>query len=186
LGKAVASPFFPLNPGELAMNRTLLGVTVFLFALMAVSCKSTPDSAVSAESNEAEFLEVYSSYDGIILDGAIEHAIKYGDTLTKLAQKYYGEVAEEYFGDKGGYFFPLIMFASRAVVADPDKIVPGNTLTIPDLRQNLDNSVSRSQLKSMLLDIAFVYDGKSDATSGALKARNQRDRDGLIALSRLL
>ncbi|MDR1230730.1 MAG: hypothetical protein LBK61_04945 [Spirochaetaceae bacterium] len=64
--------------------------------------------------------------------------------------------------------------------------MPGHTLTIPDLRQNLDNPVSRSQLKSMLLDIAFVYNGKSDITSGALKARNERDRDGLIALSRLL
>jgi hypothetical protein len=171
------------------MNRVLRGAAVFLLALMAVSCKSTPDSTIpvdSGESSEADFLEVYSSYDGIILDGAIEHAIKYGDTLTKLAQKYYGEVAQEYFGDQGGYFFPLIMFASRAVVADPDKIVPGYTLTIPDLRQNLDNPVSRSQLKSMLLDIAFVYNGKSDATSGALKARNARDRDGLLALSRLL
>ncbi|MDR1230729.1 MAG: hypothetical protein LBK61_04940 [Spirochaetaceae bacterium] len=70
------------------MNRVLRGAAVFLLALMAVACKSTPDSTVpvdSDEGNEAEFLEVYSGYDGIILDGAIEHAIKYGDTLTKLA-----------------------------------------------------------------------------------------------------
>jgi hypothetical protein len=175
------------------MNKVLRGAVVFLLAflivLIAGSCKSTPDSTVSAgsdESHDAVFLKVYSGYDGIILDGAVEHAIKYGDTLTKLAREYYGEVAEEYFGDEGGYFFPLIMFASRAVVVDPDKIVPGHTLTIPDLRLNLENPVSRSQLKSMLLDIAVVYNSKSDATSGALKARNQKDRDELIALSRLL
>jgi hypothetical protein len=171
------------------MNRLVRVIAVFLFVLVAVSCKSTPDSTASTsgdESSEAAFLEVYRSYDEIILDGAVEHAIKYGDTLTQLARKHYGEVAEEFFGNDGGYFFPLIMFASRAVVADPDKIVPGNTLTIPDLRQNLVNSTSRSQLKSMLLDIAFIYDGKSDVASGALKARYERDRDGLTALSRLL
>jgi hypothetical protein len=171
------------------MNRLVRVIAVFLFVLVAVSCKSTPDSTASTssdESGEAAFLEVYSSYDEIILDGAVEHAIKYGDTLTRLARKHYGEVAEAFFGNDGGYFFPLIMFASRAVVADPDKIVPGNTLTIPDLRQNLENSTSRLQLKSMLLDIAFVYDGKSVAASGALKARYERDRDGLTALSRLL
>jgi hypothetical protein len=189
LEKAGGSPLFPLISGGLMMNKVLRGAVVFLVALMAVSCKSTPDSTVSTGSDENSdevLLKVYSGYEGIILDGAVEHAIKYGDTLTKLAREYYGEAAEEYFGDEGGYFFPLIMFASRAVVVDPDKIVPGHTLTIPDLRLNLENPISRSQLKSMLLDIAVVYNSKSDTTSGALKVRNQKDRDGLIALSRLL
>jgi hypothetical protein len=168
------------------MKRVLRGAAVFLAVLVAVSCKSTPDSTASGESNEAEFLVVYSGYDGIILDGAIQYNIVYGDTLTQLARTYYGEVAQRDFGDDGGYFFPLIMFASRDVVADPDKILPGHTLTIPDLQLNLDDPTSRSQLKSMLLDIAIVYNDKADTASGSLKARYQRDRDGLIALSRLL
>jgi hypothetical protein len=155
---------------------------------MAASCKSTPAADNESQDSEdrgseVELLAIYGNYDGIpldgiTLDGAVEHTVKYGDTLTKIARERYGE--------DGGYYFPLIIFASRTVIVDPDKILPGQILTIPDLQKNLDNPIARLQIKSMLLDIAFVYDGKADETRGALRARNQKDRNGLIDLSRSL
>jgi LysM repeat protein len=170
------------------MNRLSCGAAVFIFVFMAASCKSAPAAGNEAQgaddgSSDVELLAIYSNYDGstlggITLDGAKEYTVKYGDTLTKIAREYYGE--------DGGYYFPLIIFASRTVIVDPDKILPGQILIIPDLRKNLDNPISRLQIKSMLLDIAFVYDGKADETRGALKARNQTDRNGLIELSRSL
>jgi hypothetical protein len=170
------------------MNKMSCGAVVFIFVLMAASCKSAPAAVDESQDSgdrgsEIELLEIYGNYDGIpidgiTLDGAVEHTVKYGDTLTKIARVYYGE--------GGGYYFPLIIFASRTVIVDPDKILPGQILIIPDLQRNLDNPIARLQIKSMLLDIAFVYDGKADATRGSLKARNLKDRDGLIALSRAL
>jgi hypothetical protein len=161
--------------GELTVNKISRGAAVFLFVLMAASCKSAP---ANNKDSESDLLAIYGNYSGIILDDAKEYKVKYGDTLTQIAREHYGE--------NGGYYFPLIMFASQSVVVDPDKIEPGQMLIIPDLQKNLDNHIARLQLKAMLLDIAFVYDGKADETSGSRKIRNQKDREGLIELSRSL
>ncbi|MDR1363791.1 MAG: LysM peptidoglycan-binding domain-containing protein [Spirochaetaceae bacterium] len=157
-------------------NKISYGAAALLALLMAAACKSAP--VADTGGSEMELLAIYGNYNEIILDNAQEYTVKYGDTLTHIARAHYGE--------DGGYYFPLIMFASQTTVVDPDKIEPGQILTIPDLQINLDNIISRLQLKAMLLDVAFVYDGKADETSGAIKARHEKDREGLIELSRSL
>ena len=52
----------------------------------------------------------------IILEGAQTHLVVWGDSLTKLAKRYYG--------GENGYFFPLILLASRDVVSNPDVLLP--------------------------------------------------------------
>ena len=49
------------------------------------------------------------------------HVVQKGDTLSKIA--------EEYYGDK--MLYPQIFEANRDLLTDPDKIKPGQRLLIP-------------------------------------------------------
>ncbi|MDR1575526.1 MAG: hypothetical protein LBS37_05930 [Treponema sp.] len=86
----------------------------------------------------------------IILEGAQTHLVVWGDNLAKVARTYYGR--------ENGYYFPLIMLASRDVISSPDAITPQTQLTIPDLQRNLDNPASRQRLKEYINEVADMYD----------------------------
>ena len=49
------------------------------------------------------------------------HVVVKGDTLSKIAQQYYGDAA----------LYPQIFEANRDVLTDPNKIRPGQKLRIP-------------------------------------------------------
>lgn len=49
------------------------------------------------------------------------HVVQSGDTLSKIAQKYYGDPA----------LYDKIFQANRDVLKDPNKIFPGQKLKIP-------------------------------------------------------
>ena len=49
------------------------------------------------------------------------HVVVKGDTLSKIAQQYYGDAA----------LYPQIFEANRDVLKDPNKIHPGQKLRIP-------------------------------------------------------
>ena len=49
------------------------------------------------------------------------HVVQSGDTLSKIAAKYYGDAA----------LYNKIFQANRDVLSDPDKIRPGQKLRIP-------------------------------------------------------
>jgi nucleoid-associated protein YgaU len=90
----------------------------------------------------------------LILEGAQCHRVVWGDTLSSLSKKYYGPA--------NGYYFPLIALASTGVIANPDVIIPGMILTIPDLKKNLADPQARSALKSYLQETAQLYERKRD------------------------
>jgi hypothetical protein len=165
------------------MKKFLCVMAVFLPVFLTSACKSAP-AAQDAEDGgamsigDADLPGIYNAYPGIIVEGAGEYTVKYGDTLTDIAREYYGE--------NNGYYFPLIMAASRLKSSDPDVIIPGEKLAIPDLSANLNDPQARMQLKSLLLDIAHIYAGKADAVGGPRKARYLKDRNGLVGLSRSL
>ena len=46
-----------------------------------------------------------------------------GDTLSAIAQKYYGNAMK----------YPVIFEANKPMLSDPDKIYPGQVLRIPPL-----------------------------------------------------
>lgn len=97
----------------------------------------------------------------LVLEGAQEYKVKYGDTLSKLAKKFYGQ-------DKG-YYFPIIMLASEDIIQDPDTIQPGIVLTIPDLNKNLKEKSVHSNLKSFFTEIADVYKNKRTASASTIR-----------------
>jgi nucleoid-associated protein YgaU len=49
------------------------------------------------------------------------HVVKKGDTLSKIAEQYYGDKM----------LYPKIFEANKDVLQDPDKIKPGQKLRIP-------------------------------------------------------
>jgi nucleoid-associated protein YgaU len=51
------------------------------------------------------------------------HTVLAGDTLSKIAKKYYGNAAK----------YPVIFEANQPMLKDPDKIYPGQVLRIPPL-----------------------------------------------------
>ena len=119
----------------------------FCFALM-LACNSTPQDAGSgaaAQVSDESYQAVYSRYaSGLILDGAGKYTVVYRDTLAGISRSKY----------RNGFYFPIIMLASRDIVLDPDKIVPGMVLTIPNLEANLNNPDARNTIKGFLLEIA--------------------------------
>lgn len=159
------------------MKKTLFMVTLSLLTILALSCASKPaarqPSPVTEEpppvEEEApppveEAYEVYEEYSGdIILEGAKPHRVIWGDTLSKLARRYYGS--------QNGYYFPLIMLASRSEVYDPDVIIGRTALTVPDLQRNLNDPGARQKLKDYMYEIADVYGRKRTRWSAQTRNR---------------
>ncbi len=56
--------------------------------------------------------------------GAKTYEIQSGDTLSAIAQRHYGNANE----------WPKIYEANRNVIEDPDKIYPGQKITLPEAR----------------------------------------------------
>jgi hypothetical protein len=124
---------------------TLFVLMIVTLSLLVFSCKS------QQKATEEELQKVYDRYFGdLILDGASTYTVKSGDTLAAISRSVYNE----------GFYFPVIMLASKDVVSDPDKIEPGMKLTIPDLQKNLDNPRARANIKSCLRDVAKIEDDR--------------------------
>jgi LysM repeat protein len=84
---------------------------------------------------------------GIIIDGARNYTVQRGDTLNSIARLMYQD----------GSYYPLIMMVSGNV-SDPDIIQPQQTLTIPDLRLNMNDPAARQAINRYFLDIARIED----------------------------
>jgi len=98
------------------------------------------------------FERVYEEHaPDIILTNARKYTVKSGDTLSKIA-------LEMYVTARNAYFFPLIMLASRDIVKNPDLIIPGMVLTVPDLQLNLDDPKARVSTRLFLEHIADIYE----------------------------
>jgi LysM repeat protein len=153
------------------MRKIFCTLLTALAVFGAVSCKSTP-SAKGQERVLApqELVKVPAPpfvappqvppqpvkppvIEGLILTGAKTHTVVYGDTLSSLAKRYYGE--------QNGYYYGVIMLASD-FVADPDLIFPDEALTIPALEQNLENPSTRQQIKRCLAEVAAIHTRKGD------------------------
>ena len=156
------------------MKKICLAVLAVAIAFSALSCSSTKaaeDSAgkstkpakaakVSKEQQaiNKSFNKVYNSYaNALVLDGAEEYTVATGDTLTSIAKKSYGE--------DNGYYFPLILLASRDAVQDPELIQPGTKLLIPSFDANIKDKAVAKKLSPFFKDIAGVYEQKKSKKS---------------------
>jgi phage tail protein X len=88
------------------------------------------------------------------MEGAQVHKVVWGDTLSRIALRYYGKV--------NGYYYPLIIMGNPGITDNPDLIIAGDQLRIPDLRRNLDNAAARAELKAYMEELTDFYNRKPD------------------------
>jgi len=82
----------------------------------------------------------------LILDGAETYTVVRKDTLSRIARiKYHN-----------GFYYPLIIMASRDIVEDQDYIEVGTLLTVPNLQANLNDARARASMKKFFLEIADI------------------------------
>lgn len=136
--------------------KKFISVAVAVLAMFVIaSCQS--NGPFTQDDANAAFEKIYSRYaSGLILDDATEYTVQSGDTLSKISRTA--------FGADYGYYFPVIMLASKDVVLDPDLIKPGMKLTIPNLQTNLASTKAKNSMKSFFKDVADVYRRKGNDT----------------------
>jgi phage tail protein X len=83
----------------------------------------------------------------------------WGDTLSKIALRYYGK--------GNGYYYPLVLLGNPGITVNPDLIIPGTQLKIPDLQRNLDNAAVRTELKTYIEELIGFYNRKPDRVMSA-------------------
>jgi LysM repeat protein len=132
------------------MKKILLTAALILSIMVVGGCKSAP--------TDKDYVKIYDNSTGLILDGAKEYTVKYGDTLSDIARKETGN----------GFYYPVIMLASRGVVVNPDKIAPNMKLTIPDIAKNKDNEDARKSMKNCLLGFANIEKSKDKPNQGLI------------------
>jgi len=126
------------------MKKILLVTALVLSIMLVMGCKSMAPT-------DEDYVRLYDKSTGLILDGAKEYIVKHGDTLHDIAHKEMGN----------GFYYPIIMLASRGVVVNPDKILPDMKLTIPDLEKNKADENAKKSMKNCLLGFADLEKNKA-------------------------
>jgi len=133
------------------MKKILLVMVLILSIMLVIGCKSSPPT-------DKDYVKLYDSNTGLILDGAKEYIVKHGDTLSDIARKEMGN----------GFYYPIIMLASRGVVVNPDKIMPDMKLTIPDIEKNKADDNAKKSMKNCLLGFANIEKNKDKPNQGLI------------------
>ena len=99
---------------------------------------------------------------GIDLTGARRYTVEDGDSLNQIARRFYGGLTGVGLaGTNNGFYYPVLILASpQNNITDPDFILPGMELNIPDLSRNLANSSSREAIRNYLRQVANIYNRK--------------------------
>lgn len=142
------------------MKKSILLLVLAAFVVLGItSCATSDQNFINGQ-----FANIYNSYrSNLILSDSTKYTVKSGDTLTGITKKLYG--------DENGYYFPLMILASSEVVLDPDLIMPGMELTVPNLQKNLNDADARKEMKAFFKDVAGVYRHKK--TSSASTTRKE-------------
>jgi len=99
----------------------------------------------------------------LVLAGAETYTVVHRDTLSHIARSKYGS--------HNGYYYPLIIMASRDIVEDQDYIEIGTVLTIPNLQANLDDARAKASLKKFILEIADITEREHKRPKDAVGLR---------------
>jgi len=136
----------------------LTAALIISVMLAAVSCKSGPKDM------DERYRRLYDANTGLDLTGAGTYTVKDGDTLSAISRNAYND----------GFYYPIIMLASRGVVINPDKIRPGMELTIPDLERNKANDDSRKSMKNCLNGFASIEKTKPNPNQDLIDGFKKR------------
>jgi hypothetical protein len=140
------------------MKKVLLLAALILSIMLTVSCKTVPKDM------DEQYRDLYDANTGLDLTGAGTYTVKSGDTLSEISRHAYND----------GFYYPVIMLASRGVVINPDKIKPGMELTIPDLERNKANATSRKSMKNCLNGFAAIEKNKANPNQGLIDGFRNR------------
>jgi hypothetical protein len=140
------------------MKKVLLMAALILSIMLTVSCKSVPKDM------DEQYRDLYDANTGLDFTGAGAYTVKSGDTLSEISKHAYND----------GFYYPVIMLASRGVVINPDKIQPGMELTIPDLERNKANATSRRSMKNCLNGFATIEKNKANPNQGLIDGFRKR------------
>lgn len=146
---------------------------LFLFA----SCGSTPPAEPETEPEQVVEVEE-DDEEEVVVEKAPEieekpnmkvsvqkYTVKYGDTLSKIALKYYGTRAK-------AYYFPIIMCMNPGLIKHPDKLKPKMVLNIPNYDEFMANSEYKEKSKPDFKRCIEIY--KREKRRGVVKALQKR------------
>ena len=95
------------------------------------------------------------------MSDAVEYTVVFGDFLSEITRTFYGHLTDVgTAGRRNGFYYPLLMLASEGQIKDPDFILEGMKLRIPDLKKNLANADSRKAIRDILIQTAVSYGNK--------------------------
>jgi phage tail protein X len=143
------------------MKKFVLTAALIISVMLVVSCNSGPKDM------DERYRDLYDANTGLDLTGAGIYTVKDGDTLSAISRKFYND----------GFYYPIIMLASRGVVINPDKIRPGMELTIPDLERNKANDDSRKSMKNCLNGFAAIEKIKPNPNQDLINGFKKRASD---------
>jgi glutamine cyclotransferase len=113
---------------------------------------------------DKQYRNLYDANTGLDLTGAGVYTVRQGDTLSDISRYVYND----------GFYYPVIMLASRGVVINPDKIKPGMILTIPNLERNKANADGRRSMKNCLNGFANIEKTKQNPNQALIDGFKKR------------
>jgi len=134
------------------MKKIFFLSALIFFLMLTVSCKSCQKDM------DEQYRSLYDANTGLDLTGAGTYTVKSGDTLSNISKHAYND----------GFYYPVIMLASRGVVINPDKIQPGMKLTIPDIERNKADYAGRKSMKNCLNGFANIEKTKPNPNQGLI------------------
>ena len=158
----------------------MISVFLFVCSIFAFySCKTTSEAAIEdqvqitqeMEKVPAQDKEEKTVYNELDLTNSKKHKVLYRETLSSIAKKYYG--------DDKGYFFPLILDASKEYISNPEVIIPGMILIIPDLDKNITDPYRKEYVKNILLETSDLYKTKKTYFSNKISTELRKTAESL-------
>jgi len=140
------------------MKKIIFLSALIVCLMLTVSCKSCPKDM------DEQYSNLYDANTGLDLTGAGTYTVKSGDTLSNISKHAYND----------GFYYPVIMLASRGVVINPDKIKPGMELIIPDLERNKADPAGRKSMKNCLNGFANIEKIKPNPNQGLIDGFRKR------------
>ena len=99
--------------------------------------------------------------DGLDMTDAVDYTVVFGDFLSEITRTFYGHLTDVgSAGTRNGFYYPMLMLASGGQIKDPDFILEGMKLKIPDLKKNLANADSRRAIREVIVQTAILYGNK--------------------------
>jgi len=108
---------------------------------------------------------MYNRYsNNLDLTGAQTYTVVSGDALFQIANRYYNDA----------HYYPVVVLANRNQIINPDEIMPGMVLTIPDLQRNLANPLAKQDIKNVILEVSEMRraEGNTDAANNLRNLAN--------------